>query len=73
MDECAPWALKAEALASYAKRAGDDELRKFADRIQARAIRRCGELLKQIKPATGTHRKSEGADLRAAGESWPRW
>jgi len=40
-------------LASYAKQAKDDQLRKLADRIQARAIRRGGELLKQIEPAQG--------------------
>lgn len=33
----------------------DDMLRKMADRIQARAIRRCGELLKQIEPAKNQH------------------
>lgn len=49
IDECAEWANKAEALASYAKQADDDTLRKTADRIQARAIRRCGELLNEIK------------------------
>ncbi len=27
----------------------------MADRIQARAIRRCGELLKQIEPANGAN------------------
>lgn len=48
IDECQNWANKAEALASYAKQADDDTLRKQADRIQARAIRRCGELLKQF-------------------------
>jgi len=48
IDECQGWANKAEALASYAKQADDDTLRKQADRIQARAIRRCGELLKQF-------------------------
>jgi hypothetical protein len=48
-DECQKWAKKAEALASYAKQANDTALRKMADRIQARAIRRCGELLQQIK------------------------
>ena len=53
IDECQQWADKAEALASYAKQAKDDQLRKLADRIQARAIRRCGELLKQIEPANG--------------------
>lgn len=59
VDECQDWANKAEALASYAKQADDDTLRKMADRIQARAIRRCGELLKQYD-ARGEHRKSEG-------------
>jgi hypothetical protein len=53
LDECQEWADKAEALASYAKQANDDQLRKMADRIQARAIRRCGELLKQVAPASG--------------------
>lgn len=53
IDECAEWANKAEALASYAKQAHDDALRKMADRIQARAIRRCGELLRAIKAGTG--------------------
>jgi len=51
IDECAKWADQAEVLASYAKQAGDETLRKTADRIQARAIRRCGELLRAIKPS----------------------
>lgn len=50
IDECQEWANKAEALASYARQSHDDTLRKMADRIQARAIRRCGDLLKQIEP-----------------------
>jgi hypothetical protein len=49
IDECQEWANKAEALASYARQADDDTLCKFADRIQARAVRRCGELLKQYQ------------------------
>jgi hypothetical protein len=53
IDECQEWADKAEALASYAKQAQDDEMRRMADRIQARAIRRCGELLNAIKAASG--------------------
>jgi hypothetical protein len=53
IDECAEWANKAEALASYARQAEDSSLRQMADRIQARAIRRCGELLKQIEPDKG--------------------
>jgi hypothetical protein len=53
LDECKDWADRAEALASYAKQAGDESLRKTADRIQARAIRRCGELLREIEPNKG--------------------
>jgi hypothetical protein len=53
IDECQSWADKAEALASYARMSDDDSLRKMADRIQARAIRRCGELLRQIEPSKG--------------------
>ena len=53
LDECRDWAKKAEALASYAKQAGDDSLRKMADKIQARAIRRCGQLLGEIEANQG--------------------
>lgn len=55
------WANKAEALASYAKQADDDTLRKQADRIQARAIRRCGELLKQFDGRGRPTENNEGA------------
>lgn len=48
IDECQEWANKAEALASYAKMADDDSLRQLADRIQARAVRRMGELYKSF-------------------------
>lgn len=63
IDECQQWADKAEALASYAKQSRDESLRKMADRIQARAIRRCGELLKQIEPGNGARdgKRREGA------------
>ena len=65
IDECQDWADKAEALASYAKQADDDTLRRQADRIQARAIRRCGELLKQFD-AQGkrTDILSDGSDTK---------
>lgn len=46
LDECKDWANKAAALASYAKQADDETLYNTAIRIRARAIRRCGELLK---------------------------
>lgn len=58
LDECQSWADKAAALASYAKQANDDELMKMATRIRDRAIRRAGELLKQIDPQRGGDRKS---------------
>ena len=55
IDECQNWADKMAALASYAKQSEDDELHKMADRIKARAIRRCGELLEAIRPAKNQH------------------
>jgi hypothetical protein len=62
LDVCKEWADKAQALASYARQANDTELQKMAMRIQARAIRRCGELLKEIEPQQGGDRKSMGRD-----------
>lgn len=50
VDECKDWADKAAALASYARQSEDDQLERMAQRIRARAIRRAGELLKQIEP-----------------------
>ena len=62
IDECKDWADKAEALASYARQAKDDSLRKHADRIQARAIRRAGELLKEFDGRDGRNLpKTEGS------------
>lgn len=79
IDECQSWADKAAALASYAKQAGDDSLMKMATRIRDRAIRRSGELLKQIEPSkggrplettVGTHSSFTRTDAaRAAGMS----
>lgn len=48
LDECKEWANQAEALASYARQASDETMLAMATRIKARAIRRCGELLKQF-------------------------
>jgi len=53
IDECQDWADKMQAMASYARQAEDDSLRKMCDRIQGRAIRRCGDLLAAIEPAPG--------------------
>lgn len=77
IDECQDWADKMEALASYAKQADDDTLRRMCDRIQARAVRRCGELLKQIEPGKnryddrreGGHPPNRAAAARDAGLS----
>lgn len=60
IDECRHWADKAEALASYARQANDDELLKMAMRVHARAIDRCGELLKEIPPDKGGRPKTSG-------------
>jgi len=53
LDECQDWADKAAALASYARQADDVDLEKMAIRIRSRALRRAGELLKQIEPNAG--------------------
>ena len=65
IDECKDWANKAEALASYARQSKDDTLRKMAERIQARAIRRCGELLKLIGNEEGGRpiKNHDGTDI----------
>lgn len=43
----------------------------MAERIQARAIRRCGELLRQIEPGTGAHweNKRDGTDTLTRNEA----
>ena len=53
VDECRDWANKAEALASYARQSKDDRMYRMAIRIQARATRRCGELLATVPAAKG--------------------
>lgn len=65
LDECQDWADKAAALASYAKQANDDEMMKMAVRIRDRAIRRAGELLKQIEPGHGKNQNiTDAADTK---------
>lgn len=53
VDECRNWKDRMGALASYARQSQDGELVKMCLRIQARAFKRCGELLAQIKPRKG--------------------
>lgn len=63
IDECKEWADKAAALASYAKQAEDETLHNLATRIQARAVRRCGELLKPFQTGpSGGRPKGNGGD-----------
>lgn len=53
IDECQEWSNKASAIASYAQQARDPTLRDMAIRIQARAVRRCGELLQKVPDNPG--------------------
>lgn len=62
IDECKDWADKAAALASYARQSEDLELEKMAARIRARAMRRAGELLKQIEPQKGARTDLQPTD-----------
>jgi hypothetical protein len=68
VDECKDWANKAEALASYAKMADDDSLRKMADKIQARAVRRMGDLLKEYDGRGGDQTESKGTHTFASDQ-----
>jgi hypothetical protein len=65
IDECKTWADKAAALASYAKQAKDESLHVHARRIQSRAIRRAGELLKSIEKGRGPGRTAQGKELNS--------
>jgi hypothetical protein len=58
LDECAGWADKAAAIASYARQADDFELETWARRIRDRAIRRCGELLRTFDARGGDRSKN---------------
>lgn len=60
IDECKEWADKSQALASYARQSKDKEMEHLAMRIRARAIRRCGELLRSVE-AKHTGRIRRGA------------
>jgi len=53
LDECAHWIDKAAAMAACARIAEDDAMLKDAMRIQARAVRQLGELIKLVPTAQG--------------------
>lgn len=65
IDECKDWADKAAALASYARQSEDLEMEKMAQRIRARAMRRAGELLKQVN-GKGNNQHTDGSDSKLA-------
>lgn len=60
VDECAEWADRMVALASYARQVEDKTMEEAATKIRCRAVRRCGELLKQIKKSQGGRPKTNG-------------
>jgi len=68
VDECRDWADRAATMASYAKKSKDESLYRMAMRIQARATRRCGELLTTFQ-VKGGDRKSEEYQSRDAPTS----
>jgi hypothetical protein len=59
LDQCAEWADRAVALASYARQADDAELENHARRIRARAVRRMGEILLTFDARGGDRSKNE--------------
>ena len=78
IDECKDWSDKAQALASYARQADDDTLHKLAIRIQVRAMRRMGELVKtfqsngartDLQPRAGGGPRSQREAAEEAGIS----
>lgn len=65
IDECKDWANKAEALASYFQQSKNEQMMKDCRRIQARAIERCGELLRQVESGTG--KNNQYAQVKSDG------
>ena len=67
IDECQQWANRAAAIQSYARQSKDNSLKEMAARIQARAVRRVGQLLQQVpavkgRPVSGISRSSAARD-----------
>lgn len=67
VDECADWKNKAEAIASYARQSKDETLLHTAMRIKGRAVRRVGELLREIPEQPGKR-----TDLEPKAGAGPR-
>jgi len=62
IDEAANVADRAAGLAAYARQARNNELLSLAVRIRLRAVRRCGELLREIEAARGRRTDLEPRD-----------
>lgn len=60
LDECQNWADRMAALASYARQSDDPTLMNHSMRIKARAVDRCGEILRSIPAAANQHEVSAG-------------
>ncbi len=69
IDQCREWANQYEALASYARQARDDVLFANAQRIRDWAIRRMGELLRQIPVSHGGRPSTKTYDTGGIGFS----
>ena len=74
IDECKTWSDKAAAMKAYATMRDDKTMHNLALKIQLRAERRCGELLKEIVPAKGARTDlgrvpTRGETAREAGLS----
>ncbi len=75
VDECKAWADKAEAIRSYARQSGDEEMLRFAMKIRARATQRLGSLLEELERAKPGPKSSLGPGqansplLKAAAEA----
>ena len=69
IDDLKDLADRQAALAAYARQAKDDSLLRLAQRIQARALRRAGELLKQI-PDSNRGRPRNSGDARPNFGGW---
>ncbi len=59
LDEVKDWKDKAAAIASYAKQAEDYTLLDTAKRIMGRAVRRMGEILREVEPKPGARTDKE--------------
>lgn len=67
LDECQDWADRMAALASYARQSDDPTLMNHAMRIKARAVDRCGEILRSIPAAKTGPKLSGGAPTEHVG------